>query len=286
MCTGIFTISDDEECYQARTLEFEFILNYKKIVKSNIMGSTLNGKYFIDGMNNKGLCVMAFYFKCSASYNKELLKNKINLSSYEVCGYFLNNAKSVEDVKELSKNINVTQEPFGAPFNEVIPLHWFISDNKGNTIIVEAKNGKLVIYNNSKYKVCTNNPTYPEQIKNLKTLIKNNNFTYCNPKNKLSCGLGKGLIGMPGNNSSFGRFARAYLLSKEMIVPGYNISGIETLFHFLNNFDIVYGTTKDCAKKPPQIDFTQYSVVYDLTNLTAYYKTYHDQKIRNLGSFS
>lgn len=33
MCTGIFTISDDEECYQARTLEFEFILNYKKIVK-------------------------------------------------------------------------------------------------------------------------------------------------------------------------------------------------------------------------------------------------------------
>lgn len=284
MCTGIFTISNDGICYQSRTLEFELILNYKKIIKNNIIGSALNGKYFIDGMNNHGLCVMSFYFKCSVSYNPELIQKKINLPSHEVCGYFLNNSKSVSDVIKVAKHVNVTQEPFPAPFNGVIPLHWFISDNKGNTIVVEANNGKLIVYNNSKYKVCTNNPTYPEQVEDLKNLIKKNRFTSCNPVNNLHCGLGKGLIGIPGDYSSFGRFARAYLLSKEMIVPGYNISNIDTLFHFLNNFDIVYGSTKDCSKTSTKVDFTQYTIIYDLTNLTAYYKTYKDQKIRKFGS--
>jgi choloylglycine hydrolase len=55
------------------------------------------------------------------------------------------------------------------------------------------------------------------------------------------------------------------------------------MFHFNNNFDIVYGSVKDCEVTPPLNDFTQYTVVYDLTNLKAYYRTYEDQQIVLLG---
>jgi len=285
MCTGLFIQSEDGKYYQSRTLEFETVLTYAPVFTSDIIGTTLSGLYFLDGINNHGLCCMAFYFKCSASYNANLLNDKINLASYEVCGYFLNNAKSVSHVIEISKNINVTNQPFGPPFNSSIPLHWFISDNKGNTIIVEPNNnGALTCYDNSKYKVCTNNPTYPEQVSNLETLINNNNFSYCNPPNQPDCGLGKGLIGMPGDSSSMSRFQRAYLLSQGMIIPGYNTNDINTMFHFNNNFDIVYGTELDCTNNPPTTDFTQYMAVYDLTNLTAYEKTYYNQQIVKLGS--
>lgn len=108
---------------------------------------------------------MAFYFKCSISYNKKNIEDKINLASYEVGNYFLTNAKSVKNVVKLASNINITDKTFEAPLNITLPLHWFISDSKGNCVVAEASNGKLIFYNNSKYKVCTNNPTFPKQIK-------------------------------------------------------------------------------------------------------------------------
>jgi choloylglycine hydrolase len=284
MCTGLFVQIDDGSCYQSRTLEFETVLPVVRVVNNTSMGTILYGSNYLDGINIHGLCAMAFYFKCSYSYNNNLVKHKVNLASYDVCGYLIKNAKSVSDVIKLSKKINVTQQPFGEPFNGVVPLHWFVSDSTGKTIIIETNNGSLVCYDNSKYKVCTNNPTYPEHIVNLEKLIKSNNFTYCDPPNDANCGLGKGLVGMPGDYSSFGRFDRAYILSKGMIIPGYDINPIQTLFHFFNNFDIVYGASRDCTTDPITIEFTQYTIVYDLTTLTAYYKTYEDQQIKKLGT--
>ena len=284
MCTGLFVATKEQEYYQSRTMEFETELPYVPIVTENLIGSTLGGKEFIDGMNSHGVCVMALYFKCSVSYNKRLLKSKINLASYEVAGYFLKKAKSVEHAVELSNKINITDEAYGPPFNSVIPLHWIVSDNKGNTMVVEAENGRLICYDNSHCRVCTNNPTYPEQITNLKNLINDNNFSYHNPPGQIGCGLGKGLIGMPGDYSSFGRFARAYILSQGMIFPAKNTSNIKIMFHFNNNFDIVYGACRDFSTNEPSIDYTQYTAVYDLTNLTTYYKTYHEQKIVKLGT--
>jgi penicillin V acylase-like amidase (Ntn superfamily) len=60
MCTGIFIQSPDGNYYQTRTLEFEAILPYLPVVSKNIIGSTLRGNIFIDGINSHGLCVMAF----------------------------------------------------------------------------------------------------------------------------------------------------------------------------------------------------------------------------------
>lgn len=290
MCTGTLVKSLDNKYYQSRTLEFQVVLNFTPFISNDIIGSvaSLSPPTFFDGLNKHGLCCMGLLFRCSASYNKNSIETKVNLASYDVCGYFLENAKSVDDVIKMSKKINVTKQPFvGPPFNNItLPSHWFISDNKGKTIVVEAKNGALICYDNSKYKVCTNNPVYPQQVSRLEKLLKNNNFTYCNPPNVPNCGLGKGLIGMPGDSSSSSRFQRAYILSQGMELPGYDTNDINTMFHFNNNFDIVYGTVQDCTVSPPNKDFTQYTIVYDLTNLTAYYRTYEDQQIRPLGSLN
>jgi hypothetical protein len=51
-----------------------------------------------------------------------------------------------------------------------------------------------------------------------------------------------------------------------------------------NNFDIVYGTVRDYTVDPPNLDFTQYTMVYDLTKLTVHYRTYADQQIKKLGT--
>lgn len=287
MCTGIFIKTDNEEYLQARTMEFAYKLKFSPTITPTIIGCAIDKTDFLDGINIHGLCVMSFYFKCSVSYNKDDLKNKINLASFKLTGYFLNNAKSVNDVKRISKNININSENYGEPFNSIIPLHWFISDKSGKTIIVEAKKGALYCYDNSKYKVCSNNPSFEEQTKSLKTLISKNNFSkdfVCNPKDDKDCDLGKGLIGMPGDYSSFGRFARAYLLGKSLILSPKitKISNIDNIFHFMNNFDIVYGAVKDCKKEDKLVDFTQYTVIYDLTNLKVHYKTFANPEIRML----
>jgi penicillin V acylase-like amidase (Ntn superfamily) len=50
----------------------------------------------------------------------------------------------------------------------------------------------------------------------------------------------------------------------------------------MNNFDIVYGAVKDCQNDIKYVDYTQYTVVYDLTNLEAHYKTFGNPEIRKL----
>jgi choloylglycine hydrolase len=288
MCTGLFILSEDGNYYQSRTLEFEYIIPWKIFKSDTIIGLNMvdDGITFTDGLNQHGLCCMTFLFKCSYSYNANTEQNKKNLASNEVCGYFLKNAKSIDDVIKLSENINVTNQPMGPPFNCVMPFHWFISDKTGKTIIIETDNGKLLIYDNSKHKVCTNNPTYPKQVELLDELIKNNNFSYCDPSDNMNCGLGKGLIGMPGDYSSISRFQRAYILSSGMSIPAYKSSNIETMFNFNNSFNIVYGSSRNCDINPPYIDFTQYISVYDFTNLTLYVKNYPRQHIVKVGSLN
>ena len=288
MCTGLFILSEDGNYYQSRTMEFDLQFPFKIFKSDTIIGviSSDDDVTFTDGLNQDGLCCMTFLFKCSYSYNSNIENNKINLASNEVCGYFLKNAKSIDDVIKLSKNINVTNQPMGAPFNGVAPFHWFVSDKTGKTVIIETHNGNLVIYDNSKHKVCTNNPIYPQQVELLDELIKNNNFSYCDPSDNANCGLGKGLVGMPGDYSSISRFQRAYILSSGMSIPAYNSSNIETMFNFNNSFNIIYGSVRDCTYNPPYIDYTQYISVYDFTSLTLYIKNYPRQNIIKVGSLN
>ena len=68
-----------------------------------------------------------------------------------------------------------------------------------------------------------------------------------------------------------------YVLQKFHDTPVCLHSGVNTAFHILNNFDIIKGLE---INDDNYNVFTQYTIVYQPSTLTAFYKTYYNQNIQ------
>jgi choloylglycine hydrolase len=91
-------------------------------------------------------------------------------------------------------------------------------------------------------------------------------------------GMGSGGLGLPGDYSPPSRFVRAAFFSANHPVPGTTIDGVQELFHVLNVFDIPMGA----AQVNGISDFTQMTVVRDAKELTYAWRTYGDQRLRQV----
>ena len=88
----------------------------------------------------------------------------VNVTPFEFIPYLLSQSESVEDVKELLKDLNMVNINFSEEL-PLSPLHWMISDRNSSIIVEPLENG-LKVYDNP-VGVLTNNPTFDMQLFNL-----------------------------------------------------------------------------------------------------------------------
>lgn len=128
----------------------------------------------------------------------------------------------------------------------------------------------------------TNSPDLPFHLMNLtqymnistETLTQSNIFG--TPIN--ATGMGSGGLGLPGDYSPPSRFVRAAFFSANHPVPTTTIDGVQELFHLLNAFDIPMGA----ARANGVSDYTQMTVARDSHELTYAWRTYGDQRMRQV----
>ena len=267
MCSGIRIICKDGSVIIARTLEFDMYLEYSTFSDENGKGvvAHLPGRtdsYVIDGMNPYGITVMAFYFLGYTEYGPYDPK-RINMSSLDVAGFFLSNAKSIADIRDIASQISVLDEPY-EPLGYTVPLHWFCCDKNGKCVVVECVKGVAVVYDNP-YGIMANDPTFPEHMRKI--------------KEKTDISQRELLHGLPGDFSSVSRFERLYVFQKFHSMPKCSRQGLNITFHILNSFDIVKGVYINNKSLEPI--YTQYTIAYDVTNNKVEFKTYDDQTIRS-----
>lgn len=303
-CTGIALKSKDGSHINGRTIEFGMPLDLNFIIiphnyafqgslpdetgglifraKYAAMGSAAFGESnILDGINEKGLSVAAFYFPGYASYAPVSPGNKMKaVSPTEFSNWLLTQFTSVDEIKgALNQVVIVPTTPKGWP--GLPPLHYIVYDQSGKSIVIEPIKGKLKIYNNP-LGVLTNSPTFGWQMTNLSSYI---NLSPINPgptniqmTTLESFGRSTGLHGLPGNFSSPARFVRAAILST-LISPTQNANDtVLQTFHLLNQFDIPVGAAGNKEKNNPE--YTIATTVKDTKNLKYYFKTYDDQTIK------
>ena len=117
-----------------------------------------------DGVNEKGLTANVLYF-AEADYGDYTKSNKPKLSIGAWNQYFLDNFATVKEAVEAMQG--------DLPFSLVAPLmangrpasgHMSLSDESGDSAILEYINGELMIHHGADFTVMTNSPTYDEQI--------------------------------------------------------------------------------------------------------------------------
>ena len=144
----------------------------------------------------------------------------------------------------------------------VTGTHYFVTDKDGNCAVIEFINGKRIYYINETmpYNVLTNS-TYAESVK----LFRRDKIPWID------------------RGKSIERFIRAVKM-----VKSYNPAGTKSLLDY--SFDMLKRVSWSENRKLGVLKFTmetKWSIVYDVTNLRIYFRTFDNPQIRviNLCAF-
>lgn len=240
----------------------------------------------LDGINEKGLAVGAFYFPSFASYAKATVENKKQgLSPVDFPNWILTQFSSVDEVKtaiesgEAIITPTILEDWGGTP----LPLHYIVYERTGKCLVIEPIEGKLVLHHNP-LGVFTNSPPLEWHLTNLRNYIglKPRDVEPVEVDDTMiePLGQGSGMVGLPGDFTPPSRFVRASLFSLSALPAKDAESGIFQVFHILNNFDIPVGSTRENVSGKMITDYTMLSVARDPEHLRYYYRSYADQTIR------
>ena len=305
-CTCIRLTSKDNITVTARTLEFGANLIKTAIImvprntaytgtsKDKKTGVTWQSKYafcgvnsfdyphIMDGINEKGLYVGLFYFPGYAEYEQSSDTSQ-SLAPWELGTWILSNCASIDHIQEQLSKIHVI--PVVAPELAIVPpLHYIVTDSKGNSIVIEYVKGTCTIHKNE-IGVFTNSPAFDWHMTNLKNYINLSpiNVAPLDLAGHVLTGFGQGtgFLGLPGDFTSPSRFVRATAFLKSAIHPATAQEAIKDAFHILNSFDIPRGAVREAQKNGNHIyEQTQFTSVADLKNLIFYFHTYENRQIR------
>jgi len=239
--------------------------NNKYKIIGMVTGAVKDYPLFYDGMNECGLVMGGLAFQGNAQYN-DIDMSKTNVQSYRFILKVLGNYESVSEVKELLKDLNITNQAF----SDTMPpsdLHWFIADEE-ESIIVEQTSDGLNWYDGE---VMTNNPPYPKQLEWSEMELSDVG------DNIFSIGLGdysRGLetLGLDGDYTSNGRFNRLIYLKEKLEQSKNDFNPVSQAFHLLSSVEQIYGATPVDDK----YEYTIYSVVYDMMDKIVYLKPYDE----------
>lgn len=228
-----------------------------------------------DGINEMGLMGSNNLLPGYATFSEKEVKGKINLTTANAFNYLLSRCKDVEEVKNEANKIAIVKHG-EAKDDMSISMHFFFKDAKGRGIVLEPKDGKLLIYDNP-YGVLTNAPEFPWHVTNLKNYInlqpenvEERNF---NGIAVSKFGEGSGLIGLPGDFTPPSRFIRAAYFVSNTPKDLERQSAILQAFRILSQADIPTGAVID--PQEGNDDETLYTAVMD-THKKAYFVKCHD----------
>lgn len=311
-CTGIAFQTAKGEYIQARTIEWGgYNLNSKLVIiprgQKNVSltpqgkngmawtarygmagASTVMEEFVTEGLNEKGLSAGIFYFPhygSLAPYNPR--KARRSVSDAELVRWLLGNFATVDEALKGLKKITVIPVDPGKDGVPASTGHWRLADALGKSAVIEITDGgKLHVYAN-KAGVLTNSPGFDWQLANLNNYV--NLRAGAAPAQDAGgvklfpFGAGSGFLGLPGDVTPPSRFVRAFFYLHSAPVPADARAGMMQAFHILNNFDIPIGSEFSPGETIPDLpSATQWTSVSDLTNKIFYYKTMHNNAIRQI----
>ncbi len=302
-CTYFFLKANDGSVISGRTQEFysdlesmieivprgtsfttnapESAMEVSWNTKWGFVGISHYGKsLFSDGLNEKGLAAGALWFGDTVYPTINHGDQVVDVTDF--INWILGNFQTVDEVRIALQTIKISASVF-KPLNMVLPLHFYVTDALGNSIVLEHIGGRLAIIDNTTNGVMTNEPELNWHLENLRFYSNINPFSYPVPGLKDDAwSLGTGLKGLPGDYTSASRFVRISAL-KYFAEPAANAEkGVNLALHLINIIDIPYGPQLWIQGQQGHVQWTPWIVIYDQQNRHFYYRTYENPNLRRI----
>ncbi|MBQ6511303.1 choloylglycine hydrolase [Methanobrevibacter sp.] len=233
---------------------------------------------YYDACNEKGLAIAGLNFAGNAVY-QDMKEDMLNITPFELIPYLLGCAESVAEARKLIEDINLVNINFADEL-PLSPLHWMMSDNSGEAIVIEPLEDGLKVYDNP-VGVLTNNPPFDKQLfylnnyRSLSNKNPENNFSDSFDLDEYSRGMGA--IGLPGDLSSASRFAKVAFTRANSYSDMDEVSSLGQFFHILKSVEQQNGCT--FISDPNLYEYTIYTSCYSTSKGILYYTTYENSQI-------
>lgn len=308
MCTGLKLSCQDGSVVAGRTAEFGLDLDLRILFApagfetSSSLGdkqgmswttkhaavgiAAFDSSSLLDGFNDAGLTVCAFYFNRYAEY---VALNDVDASrsmnGVDFSGWALGTCASIAELREAITNITIADIAVPGWGPAAPPFHWIAYDLDGSAIVIEPRGGTLVVHDNP-IGAMANSPDFDFHLKNL------GNYMNIQPANidssdvfgttTFASSQGSGSLGLPGDGTSPSRFVRAAYYSASHSAPTKAVDGIQEVFHLLNMFDIPIGSAQAVEGNVHAAEWTLATCARDPKVGDYYWRTYGDQTIRKV----
>lgn len=202
--------------------------------------------------------------------------------------YALANFATVEELKAgITQGVNFWSEALPMLSSLKTPFHFAVYDKAGGSVVVEVKNGALVVYDNPTG-VMTNGPEFPWHIENLNNYAQMTNvetvvgkvgdITLRQPDSGIATTV------LPSSSTSVGRFVKAFYYSSFANKVSDPDLQLAELGHVMNNFDRPKNITKELSSQAKDgfnyanymTEFTLWIVLTDLSRGQMYIRLYDE----------
>ena len=217
-------------------------------------GSVVTAGYDIgtcDGMNEKGLVANLLFLTESSYFRPDDNRPVMGLSIWTqyVLDNFATVREAVDELKKETFRIDAPRMPNGSAST----LHLAITDETGNTAILEYLDGKLSIHEGKEYRVMTNSPRYEYQ------LAVNDYWKEVG-----------GLQMLPGTNRSSDRFVRASFYIHAIPQTADAKIAVPSVLSVMRNVSVPFGIN---TPEKPHISSTRWRSVSDQKNKVYYFES-------------
>ena len=298
-CTAVNTMAKDGTVVAGRNMDWAFDMKCTLMVmpqgtpvllsapaKMNLPAEQLSSKYafigvspailkgansFLEGQNSAGLGMSGNFLPGFTEYQTVSKQDKNYVSIVNLGAFVLGMFSTVNELKQELPKYKVWFDPSEVSGIPTAPwLHFVFTDRTGASIIVEFVKGQMVVSDNIA-NTLTNAPTYDWHLNNARNYLALSGVApkpiSINGKSINELGSeGAGMIGMPGDYTTPGRFIRAAYLRQ---MAGQVKTGVEAnqlIAHILNNVDVPLGTSISTEGKVTVSDYTQWVAIKDLTH--------------------
>ncbi|NRB73015.1 MAG: choloylglycine hydrolase family protein [Verrucomicrobiales bacterium] len=310
-CTGITLRANDGAVVFGRTMEWgTFDLNSRlvliprgyeiqskigdgepgltwKTIWGTVGLDAIEKDFLLDGMNEKGLSINAFYHPGFAKYpevNPD--RQPKTIEAVDIVQFLLTTCKNIEEVRKAMLELYVigTVEP---AIGIAPPIHFIATDSSGKAIIVEFVDNEVQLFE-APLGCITNAPAYDWHLTNLRNYLNLSHVAL--PAKRIEnmdfapLGGGSGMIGLPGDNTPPSRFVRAVAATQTARQTETGEETMYELFRILDNFNLPLGSAEGGgeASSDNMRSSTIWTTGYDTRNLVMQYHTMHNRRIRQI----
>jgi len=198
-----------------------------------------------EGVNERGLSAHLLYLAEAAEFGARD-PSVPGLSITQWAQYVLDNFATVSEAVAAFEAADFQVVPLILPNGKPTQFHLSIQDATGDSAIFEyVGDGDLAIYHDRRYTVMTNEPTYDQQIENLK---KYRSFGGDRP--------------LPGERTPADRFVRAAYYVNALPAPASADESAAFMFSVIRNVSVPFGAADPDR---PNVSNTIFRSVIDLT---------------------